>query len=126
MNINTKATGIELTPAISAYIDKRLQGVEKYLNNKAAYMQVEVGRSTGHHKQGEVFRAEVRIAGDGADYYAVKEAEDLYAAIDMVKDEVVQEIKKAKGKKRELLRRGQRAIKDMVKGFPWLRRGKGE
>ncbi len=122
MNINVKATGIELTPAISAYIEKRLHGVEKYINNPGAHMQVEVGRSSAHHKQGEVYRAEVRIAGAGEDFYAVSESEDLYAAIDLVKDEVVQEIRKVKGKKRELMRRGQRAFKDMVKGFPWIKR----
>ena len=122
MNINVKSTGVTLTPAISEYIGKRLQGVEKYLTNKSAHMQVEVGRANGHHKQGEVFKAEVHIIGDGADYYAMKEAEDLYAAIDMVKDEVVHEISKNQGKKRELVRRGQRKFKEIIKGFPWMGR----
>jgi ribosomal subunit interface protein len=121
MNLNFKGTGIELTEAIKAYIEKRFNSLDKYLINKSAQVQVEVGRVTAHHKHGEIFRAEVQISGDGANYYAVKEAEDLYAAIDMVKDEVIQEIKKTQGKKREMLRRGQRAIKNMVKGFPWFR-----
>ncbi len=122
MNLNFKGTGIELTEAIKAYIEKRFRSLDKYLINKAAQVQVEVGRGSAHHKHGEVYRAEVQISGDGTNYHAVKEAEDLYAAIDMVKDEIVHEIQKVEGRKRELLRRGQRAVKNMVKGFPWFGR----
>lgn len=122
MKINLKATGIELTPAISAYAEKRLQAVEKYLPNHDSTMQIEVGKVTAHHRQGDVFRAEVRISGAGTDYYAVREDNDLYAAIDLVKDEIVSEIRKTKGRKRELLRRGQKRVKEIMKDFPWLKR----
>lgn len=120
MKMNIKATGIELTPAISSYAEKRLMKVGKFLDGDPV-MSVELGKSTQHHKQGEVFRAEVRISGSGANYYAAKESQDLYAAIDEVKDEVIHEITKTKGKKRELVRRGQRAFKDLARGLSRFR-----
>ncbi|MHB1330703.1 MAG: ribosome hibernation-promoting factor, HPF/YfiA family [Minisyncoccota bacterium] len=120
MKTNIKGTGIELTPAILDYAEKRFEKVEKYLNGDPL-MAVELGKITQHHKQGEIFRAEVKISGSGNDYYAEKEASDLYTAIDLVKDEVIGEITKDKSKKRGLQRKGERTLKDMVRGFPWIR-----
>src|SRR3990167_6985227 len=88
MKINIKATGIELTQAISNYAYKKISSIEKYLDKKSGpdlVAQVEVGRSTRHHKTGNIFRAEVHITGAGLDLYAVSAMEDLYAAIDVVK-----------------------------------------
>ncbi|MBX4195538.1 ribosome-associated translation inhibitor RaiA [Candidatus Parcubacteria bacterium] len=118
MKMNIKATGIELTPEILSYAEKRLSKVRKYLADASdPVMAVELGRNTNHHKQGEVFRAEVRIAGGGADFYASRETSDLYRAIDEVKDEIVREVTRVKGKRRHLLRHGGRVIKDMMRGF---------
>lgn len=121
MNINIKATGIVLTRAISDYVYKKISSVEKYLSKKGptASAQVEVGKTTKHHKSGDVFKAEVRLVGGGLDMYAVEEAEDLYAAIDLVEAEITRGILKTKGRHIQLLRRGQRAIKDLMKDFPW-------
>ena len=121
MNINIKATGIAITPAISDYVYKKISSVEKYLSKKGptASAQVEVGKTTKHHKSGDVFKAEVRLIGGGLDMYAVEEAEDLYAAIDLVEAEITRGILKTKGRHIQLLRRGQRAIKDLMKDFPW-------
>ena len=119
MKINIKATGIELTPAISDYVSKKISAIEKYLdrNNIDTVAQVEVGKSTGHHKSGSVFRAEVHIVGGGLDLYAVSEMEDLYAAIDIVRDEIVHNIVQSKGKRQTLTRRGAELMKGIMKGF---------
>lgn len=119
--MNIKATGIELTPDILAYAEKRLSKVDKYISASDPVMALEIGRVTQHHRQGEVFRAEVRIVGGGADYYAAKEANDLRAAIDEVKDEIIQEVNKDKGRRTTLMRRGGRMVKDMVREFPWVK-----
>jgi ribosomal subunit interface protein len=121
MKMNIKATGIELTPELFAYAEKRLSKVEKYLNISDPVMAVELGRVTQHHKQGDVFRAEVRISGGGADYYAAKEAHDLRVAIDEVEDEVISEVNKDKGRRLSMMRRGGRMMKDAMKGFPWVK-----
>jgi putative sigma-54 modulation protein len=118
MKINIKATNIELTPAISAYVEKKIPAIEKYFKDiPDAVAQVEVGKSTQHHKQGDVFRAEVHIIGSGLDHYAASERADLYVAIDDVRDEIISKAMHQKGKKEALGRRGARAVKDMLKGF---------
>lgn len=122
MKINIKATGIELTPAISDYVSKKISALEKYIKNSDAVAQVEVGRSTQHHKSGEIFRAEVHVAGSGLDLYAVSEQSDLYAAIDIVKDDIVQNALQSKGKRVTIYRRGARAVKDMIKGLNFFKK----
>jgi putative sigma-54 modulation protein len=123
MKINIKATGIELNPAISEYVEKKVSSLEKYFaDSPDALAQVEVGRTTQHHRSGEIFKAEVHITGSGFDLYAVSESTDLYAAIDEVKDELGRELTHVKGKRFARTRRGARYVKNMLKGLnPWKR-----
>ncbi|MBI2674107.1 MAG: ribosome-associated translation inhibitor RaiA [Candidatus Zambryskibacteria bacterium] len=120
MQINIKATGIELTQAISDYAYKRISTIEKYLDKQSgpsAIAQVEVGKSTRHHKAGNIFRAEVHIIGTNLDAYAVSEMEDLYAAIDVVKDEIVHNVLQLKGRRETLARRSAGMMKNVMKGI---------
>ena len=118
MNINIKATGIELTPAIRDYVYKKISSVEKFLSDpEGTSVQVEVGKTTRHHKTGDVFRAEVRMSGKNVDLYSAIEAGDLYSAIDLVESEVSNKIVREKGRHIKLLRQGQRAVKYMLKGI---------
>ena len=117
MKINIKATGIELTQAITDYVHEKVSALEKYVKNPDAVAQVEVGRTTAHHKSGDIFKAEVHVTGDGLDLYAVSEHSDLYAAIDEVKDEIVRNTVSEKGKRQTLTRRGGQMVKDMLRGF---------
>ncbi|MSR87980.1 MAG: ribosome-associated translation inhibitor RaiA [Candidatus Zambryskibacteria bacterium] len=118
MKINIKATGITLTPDISNYVEKRIFTIEKYVESSAnAVAQVEVGKNTLHHKSGDIFRAEVHIVGAGLNLYAASEQSDLYAAIDLVKDEIIQSILHTKGKRQTLTRKGAQMIKNAMKGI---------
>ncbi|MEK7227425.1 MAG: ribosome-associated translation inhibitor RaiA [Patescibacteria group bacterium] len=125
MKINIKATGIELTPAISNYTERKISSLNKYLDKTGDVVaQVEVGKSTKHHKTGEVFMAEVHLMGSGLDLYAVSEQSDLYAAIDLVKDEITRNLTHLKGKRETLGRRGAQAVKNMIKGLNFFIRRK--
>lgn len=116
MRIQIKATGIELTDAIRNYADKKLSALDKYFESGAdPLISIEVGKTTRHHKSGNIFRAEVRISGGVADCYAVSEKEDLYAAIDEVKDEVGKELTTSKKKSLSLLKKGGAKIKSLIK-----------
>ena len=114
-----------LTPAIVSYVNKKISSVEKYLEKSVDIVaQVEVGRSTKHHKSGDIFRAEVHIIGAGLDLYAVSEQIDLYAAIDIVKDEIANSILHTKEKKEAMTRKGARLFKNMIRGFNFFKRNK--
>jgi putative sigma-54 modulation protein len=116
MRTQIKATNIELTPAIQDYVDKKLESLDKFFNPSDDVVAfVEVGKTTRHHRSGDVFRAEVRLAFSGQDHYAVVEKEDLYAAIDEVKDEIVREVTGGKKKRETLVRKGGAKIKGLIK-----------
>lgn len=118
MNINIKATGFELTEAIRDYVNTKLGSVEKVIKNPdSAYMYVEVGKESDHHQKGDVYKAEVKVDTAGQSFYAVEHESDLYAAIDEVKDEILEKIKGDKDKQISRVRRGGRMVKDFIKGF---------
>lgn len=119
MRINIKATNLELTTAISDYAEKKVSGLVKFINknDESAVANVEVGKSTKHHHSGDIFRAEINLHIAGKDLRAVAEKDNLYSAIDEVKDEMVREITSHKSRQRTLLRRGGAKIKAFIRGF---------
>jgi putative sigma-54 modulation protein len=122
MQITIKATNIELTEAIRDYVNKKFNSVSKFIQrtDESALCRVEVGKVTQHHNKGDVFRAEGKLHIAGKELYASSEKEDLYVAIDDVKDELVRELKTTKEKKINMVRRGGARIKDMLKGmYDW-------
>ena len=117
MNTNIKATNMELTEAISEYVNKRLSSIEKFIKEGEKVLSyAEVGKTTNHHKQGEVFRAEFNIEISGTKFYAFSELEDLYAAIDAAKEDIVRQITTNKDRKQTLFKRGATSVKIMLKG----------
>jgi len=88
MNINIKATNMDLTSAISDYVNKRLSGIEKFTKEEEIIAYVEVGKTTNHHKRGDVFKAEFNIEISGVKFYTFSEKEDIYEAIDDAKKEI--------------------------------------
>lgn len=122
MQIKIKATNMDLTDALKAYVEEKINSVEKFTvphEEEVPLAEVEIGKTTKHHNVGDVFRAEVNLSVRGRGYRAVSEKNDLYAAIDDVRNELVREINSTKGKERTLVRRGANMLKDI------LRFGKG-
>ncbi|MES2216766.1 MAG: ribosome-associated translation inhibitor RaiA [Patescibacteria group bacterium] len=120
MNIKTRTTNFEMTPAIEAYVEKRISSLEKFLKgaSDAVICEVELGKTTNHHKSGEIFKAEINMVRPGGDQlYAVAEKEDLYSAIDVVRDEVERKIVATKEKKETLFRRGASKFKSIIRNF---------
>jgi ribosomal subunit interface protein len=117
MNTNIKATNMELTEAINDYVNKRLSSISKFVKGGEFSVNVEVGKTTNHHKQGDVFRAEFNIEISGEKFYTFSEKEDLYSAIDDAKEEIVRQITSKKDKKQTLYKRGAISIKKMLKGI---------
>ncbi len=119
MNIQIKNTNLSLTPDISEYLNKRLNDVARLVDGRdsGALCRVEIGKTTNHHKSGDIFHAEINLCLKGQDMYVVADTEDLYASIDEVKDEIIKKIKSYKEKRETLYRRGRTTIKNILKGF---------
>ncbi len=113
---NLKTLNIELTQAISEYVDKKLMALHKYIKEEEELLaNVEVGKTSNHHKSGDIFRAEIKVNIGGKDFFASVEKDDLYAAIDEVKDEITKELSRDKKKSEKLFRAGAAKVKNILK-----------
>lgn len=96
MNLDIKATNLELTPAIKQYIEAKVDGLSKFLEKweKSGKINVkfELARTTNHHSKGGVFYAEMNINLSEKMLRAEHSGDDAYKAIDKVKDIMKEEI----------------------------------
>ncbi|HEU0080918.1 MAG TPA: HPF/RaiA family ribosome-associated protein [Candidatus Paceibacterota bacterium] len=120
-----KGTAIALTPAIEAAVDKIVAALDRNVerDDTSALAEIEVARTTHHHKSGEIFRAEINFRSRIGSLRAEAEREDLYAALTEAKDQIVEALRSKKAKKVDFVRRSGLAVKNMLKGLPW-RKGK--
>lgn len=123
MNIILKATNITLTPAVSEYVEGTLGSLDKMVQNmgEAVELRVEVGRSTFHHKKGEVFFAEANLNIGRSLLRSREEALSVQAAVDEVRDGLRNELLKFKGKKETVFRRSARSISKLFRISPLAR-----
>ena len=100
MKMLLKATSLELTPAIKTFIEDKIGSLEKFLKRFEALgeikCEVEIARSTKHHRKGNVFHAEVNLYLPKKTLRAEFEGTDVRSAIDKVKDKLKTEIGKYK------------------------------
>jgi putative sigma-54 modulation protein len=97
MQINLKATKIKLTPEIKDYVQKKMDMLEKYLGAiKVINADFEVEQITKHHQKGEIFRAEANLEIPGKLLRVEKTENELFKAIDKVKDHLAEMIKENK------------------------------
>ncbi|HEX5429825.1 MAG TPA: ribosome-associated translation inhibitor RaiA [Patescibacteria group bacterium] len=111
MNIQIKATNLELTASVKDYLDDKIGHLAKYV--KADEAKVELARDR-HHRTGEVFRAEVMLIAGGKLMRADASSEDIYASIDLVVPKLREQIDKFKAKRTTLQRRGARSAKRKI------------
>lgn len=126
MQISIKATNIELTPAIEEYINQKIGSLEKFISAQYCKVYVEVGKTTQHHRRGNIFRAKVNMELPGKLIRSEAEEWDLRVAIDRVKDELQQELKRYKELADIKYKKGTRIAKVLSKISPlaWFRKEK--
>lgn len=119
MNINTKATNVELTPAIHNYLNKKIATFDKLINknDESAALNVVLAKITRHHQKGDIFKAEMNLHISGKVLQASSEEQDIFAAIDLAKDEMMRELKSHKDKRIGILKRGGAKVKQIIKGI---------
>ena len=99
MTITLHATGIEMTETLRLYAEEKIKSLEKFFDN-IQKAEIDIGLRNHHHKKGKIYYAEVNVHVPRRVMRIVKEAEDLYKAIDKVKDHYKVEFDKMKGKLR--------------------------
>lgn len=91
MTITIRATGMELTDAIRQYAEEKFEKLTKYFNN-IQKVDIDVGMRTHRHQQGNIYFAEVNVSVPNKLVRIERDAEDLYKAIDKVKDHLKVEL----------------------------------
>lgn len=126
MRISIKTTNIDLTEPLRLYVTERIESVRKLTtaSDDALHAAVEIGKTTNHHRQGDVFRAEVNFHIAHTLVRSVTVKDDLYAAIDEMKNDLARELSRFKNKDRTLVRRGAAVIKAMMKGVDGMFRNR--
>jgi ribosomal subunit interface protein len=105
MELKVRTTNFEMTAEIAAYLDEKVESLERLISDDAARCEVELGRAVGHSQQGDVWKAEFVVHQFGERLYAVAEKESVKAAIDIAKDEMLQQLRKGKSRNTSLARR---------------------
>lgn len=123
INSNVQGKNMDLTPAISDYLYKKMSQLEKHLpqtGDAEVLAEVEVGLQSRHHKKGDIYRAETNLRVDGKTFRSVAKQHDLYVAIDEMIASLERSVRRASEKKQDFMRRGAAKAKALLKG---LRRG---
>jgi ribosomal subunit interface protein len=116
LNKQIKTTGMDITEAISEYVHKKVDVLEKFIDgNGQSLAEIEIGRTTHHHHKGDVYKAEINFTYQKGTLNAVAMDSDLYRAIDVMKDNIMHELKKTNQKANSKDRREQRKIKMKTK-----------
>lgn len=99
MNIQLKATKIELDQETKDYIEQKFNMLDKYLGDiQVLSCKVEVGLNSNHHNKGKIYFTKAHLALKGELLIIEKLEEKLNKSIDKVKDHLAQSITKHKGK----------------------------
>ena len=130
MNIIIKGTNLELHNDLKEYVNEKIGGLKKFVENEnmdpsSVVVRVELARTTRHHQHGDIYKAEVNLQLPKKIIRSVDESDDIYKSIDKVKDELREMINSYKDEKITRTRRGARIIKK-IRGISPLAWAKGE
>lgn len=108
---------MEMTEAIREYTYAKMSTLDKLLpkGDTSSKLVVELGKTTNHHHKGEVFQAEANLHIRGKDTSLTTTSDDLYKAIDALKDMLTRELASYKDKERSIMRRSAHRVKQIFK-----------
>ena len=117
MNISIKGTGRELSNDDRALVEKKLSALDKLAGDAPAMLFFELEESLEVARSGAKYRAEGTLSIDGKILRAEALGDTLEGAVDRVRDELLRELRRSRGRARDLFRRGSARVKD------WFRFG---
>lgn len=108
---------MEITDAIRTYTFEKMQALEKLIarDDTSVKLTIELSKTSNHHAHGQVFQAEAMIHLRGKETSLKTTQDDLYKAIDILKDMLTRELAQHKDKERSIMRRGAHKVKALFK-----------
>lgn len=119
MRVTIRQKNLEITPALSIYIEtKLLQPLHRLLKSNLGkelpILELEFGRATRHHRKGKIYHAEANLSLNGKFLRAEVDGEDIRATCDLLEEELERQILTYKTRMQALYKRGaRRAKKDL-------------
>ena|SRR3989339_1723100 len=108
--VEIQGTNMDLTPAIKAYVDQRLEPIARLIEKlEPCDVRAEVGKTSNHHAKGDVFRTEFNLTTNGGFFRAESTFDDLYASIDAAASDLRRQVVDHK----EKLREGARVVSEI-------------
>lgn len=130
MQITIKTKFVSLTDTMKAYVEEKLVAHVRRASGgdvPTASLDIEVGRSSRHHRKGAVWQAQATLR-QGKDVLRAEAAgENFQEAVDLLENELIREVNTYKGKQSAITRRGaRRAKKDatIAKAARFYRKGR--
>lgn len=105
---------MDITGSVEDYLYKKLSSVERFIDSDSK-VEVELERTTNHHKSGDIYRTEVNVWTKGKLNRVEKNSSDIYSSIDLVQDELFDILSTEKDKNITLFRKGAQKIKNMFR-----------
>jgi len=116
MNINFKTKGSDISNDVKAYAEEKVQSLVKFLGKDAQGVRFDIEFSDDpKHVSGDVFRVDMVAIAGKVDKHAVGHGSTMMAAIDDARDDLARRLSRSKAKDRNMLRKGSRMIKDMLR-----------
>lgn len=118
MKYTTKATDIVLSASVEEYIGKKMAALDKVASHfdGTVTAAVEAGRTTRHHRSGDVFRVEIMVHVKKKDLRAEATGKTVLEAMDKAQEDMRTELERLKEKNVDSVKTGGRAIKKLLKG----------
>lgn len=117
MHIIITGVHMEMTDAIREYALEKMSALEKFISedDTSAKLNLELSKTTNHHTHGSFFQAEALLHVKGKTISSRTTEDDLYKAIDLLKDMLTRELTQHKDKERSVFRKGAHRMKDLFK-----------
>ncbi len=90
-----------MSESVASFLSRRMEKMEELLGKIGGVVSgwIEIGRTTRHHKKGEVYRAEAQIKLKSQSIRAEGIANTVFGAIMQMKDRLKRELSKYKTRK---------------------------
>lgn len=114
-SITFKHTHTDEAKPLEEVVEKKFSAFDKFIGSASdARCEVEFQKVTAS-KSGDIYRVEANVWRGGRLFRAEATAGSFAAAIDVVRDELDNELRKAHDKRESLVRRGGRKLKEMLR-----------
>lgn len=113
-NMTIYCKDFDLTDAIKNYLTDKMIALNKFLNlhEEELSFNCRLGKVTNSQNSGKIFYTEISIHTPNKNYGARIEADDIYVAIDLIKDELSTNINSYKNKLRTIHKKESQKFKN--------------